>query len=271
MKKIYAAALLAVLSTTSYAMEESDDFQAQTLMGNLPPEVQEIIGQHLTVKDIISYGSTSREGRDLVQPCLASGLTSLNLSNANIGYAGTKAIANSPTLLNLTSLSLRHNKIWDEEAIAIAKSPTLTKLRFLDLGNDGKWCRMIDTPGYNPWSRHLTGLSMYTEVYGIGEKGAKAIANSPTLTNLTSLNLEHNTIWDGGAIAIANSPTLLNLTSLNLSHANIGNAGAMAIAKSQNLASLTSLNLAHNQIGDEGIMAILESPFLTNLKSLILD
>jgi hypothetical protein len=46
--------------------------------------------------------------------------------------------------------------------------------------------------------------------------GAKAIAASTTLTNLTSLDLEFNGIGDDGAKAIAASTTLSNLTSLNL-------------------------------------------------------
>ena len=72
----------------------------------------------------------------------------------------------------------------------------------------------------------------------IGDEGAKALANSPHLQNLTSLDLSDNDIGVEGAIALTNSPHLQNLTNLNLKRNQIGDEGATAIVNSPHLKCL---------------------------------
>ena len=83
------------------------------------------------------------------------------------------------------------------------------------------------------------GICLWTE-------GARALAASPYLARLTSLELKSNRIGAEGARALAESPHLAHLTSLHLEDNNIGTEGARALAASPYLARLTSLNLSSN-------------------------
>lgn len=100
----------------------------------------------------------------------------------------------------------------------------------------------------------------------IQNAGAKALADSPNLKNLTELNLTSNYIGSSGAEALADSPNLKNLVSLNLKNNQIGAAGAEAIANSVHLKNLTKLYVADNRMGPIGEKALVDSP---NLKDLI--
>ena len=64
------------------------------------------------------------------------------------------------------------------------------------------------------------------------------------------------------AKAIATSPQLAHLTTLDLSQNQLGDEGAKAIAASPQLAQLTELSLHDNDITDEGAKALAESPHL---------
>src|SRR5262249_46004686 len=70
------------------------------------------------------------------------------------------------------------------------------------------------------------------ELAGVRAAGAVALAGSPHLGRLTSLNLRSNAIGDAGAAALAASPHLARLTSLDLGSSGIGDAGAAALAAS---------------------------------------
>jgi hypothetical protein len=60
-----------------------------------------------------------------------------------------------------------------------------------------------------------SSISILTRLIWVGPDGAVALAESPNLMNLTSLDLSHNEIGPEGAVALAQSKTLLrNLTSL---------------------------------------------------------
>ena len=59
----------------------------------------------------------------------------------------------------------------------------------------------------------------------IGSAGARAVASSPHLSNLRTLDLSLNGIDADGAAALAASPHLARLTLLDLNGNRIGNAG----------------------------------------------
>jgi hypothetical protein len=114
--------------------------------------------------------------------------------------------------------------------------------------------------------RNLTTLDLWAN--GIGEKGAKALSSSESLGNLTTLNLGANGIGEKGAKALASSESLINLTTLYLWGNGIGADGAKALASSESLGNLTTLNLWNNDIGDEGAKALASSESLGNLTTL---
>ena len=181
-----------------------------------------------------------------------TGLTSLDLSDNQIGDQGAKAIAAS--LTGLTSLNLTHNRIGTSGAKAIAAS--LTGLTSLSLESNDIGPEAAESIAAN--LVRLTSLDLRSTEIGI--IGTKAIAAS--LIGLTSLNLMENFVDDEGAKAIAAS--LRGLTSLNLIYTGIGLKGTEAITAS--LTGLTSLDLSVNKIGDEGAKMIAAS--LVDLVSL---
>ncbi len=104
----------------------------------------------------------------------------------------------------------------------------------------------------------------------IGDEGARGLAGSPHLANLSVLILSGNGIGDEGARALAESPHLLNVNRLILWDNRIGDEGIKALAASRYLDKLTTLDVGSNRVGDEGVKALAASPYLANLSALIL-
>ncbi|WP_052046361.1 F-box/LRR-repeat protein [Candidatus Paracaedibacter symbiosus] len=128
----------------------------------------------------------------------------------------------------------------------------------------------------------LTSLSLRDASMSVG--GATALATSTRLINLTELDLGYNIIGKKSVMALANG-NLTNLTSLNLEHnLPISTEEAKILATGNSLFNLTSLNLASNfNIKEEGarslvlatsdklisltVLALSEIPFSANVKN----
>jgi uncharacterized protein (TIGR02996 family) len=124
-------------------------------------------------------------------------------------------------------------------------------------------------------SPHLTRLrSLELGDTDIGPEGFRALVQAPPLRHLTSLKLTgfdcttSNHIGDAGARALAEAAHVTNLSRLWLMENCIGAAGARALAGAAHLDSLTELDLASNPIGPEGALALASSPFLSRLTRL---
>src|SRR5262249_42861571 len=93
---------------------------------------------------------------------------------------------------------------------ALAATETGAWLGSLELMSlDPQW---LPTVADTPLLAHLPSLHLP----GIGAKGAGALAASPHLARLTSLDLEYSGLGDAGAAALAASPHLASLTTLSL-------------------------------------------------------
>src|SRR5262249_26451131 len=129
------------------------------------------------------------------------------------------------------------------------------------------------------------------------DAGARALAGSPHLTNVTSLRLDGNEVGGPGIRAVVSSPFLSNVRELFLSNNYVGQTGAEALAQggmgrlhdlwlgdanldaecagllagSEALARLRVLSLANNPLEDGGIKALAASPHLRRLRELYLD
>jgi len=77
---------------------------------------------------------------------------------------------------------------------------------------------------------------------------AEAVANSPVLRRLISLDLSGNPIGDRGVAALARSPYLARLRWLGLVRCDAGAAGAKALAASTGLPGLQYLAFAGNEV-----------------------
>ncbi len=99
----------------------------------------------------------------------------------------------------------------------------------------------------------------------------RAIASSPNLENLTSLDLGYNAFGPRGAQLLARSTTLGRLRTLNLAGCQLGDEGVVALAGSAHLSRLTSLELRGNAISAAGAAALAGSPHLQDLQTLLLE
>lgn len=182
-------------------------------------------------------------------------LTSLNLTESDVGNLGVQSIARN--LGQLTTLNLWGNSVDESGVHAIAKH--LDRLASLTLfGSD------VGDAGARTIVENLHHLkSLCLESCTISEIGARVIAEG--VGQLTYLNLGGNNLGNAGTLAIAEH--LSRLTSLSLWRCKVSDVGARAIA--EHLAQLTELDLAENVISDAGVWAIARN--LNKLKSLELS
>ena len=104
-----------------------------------------------------------------------------------------------------------------------------------------------------------------------GPKGARYIAKTSLLTKLTSLNMYYNRIQDEGCKYLAVSNSLISLRNLNLSNNEIGDEGAVMLAKFLPLfTNLIRLDIRFNRLKEEGKNALLEAQKKCELKQLLL-
>jgi uncharacterized protein (TIGR02996 family) len=124
-------------------------------------------------------------------------------------------------------------------------------------------------------SPHLTRLrSLELGDTDLGPEGFRALVQAPLLKHLTCLKLigfdctTSNHIGDEGARALAEATHMTNLSCLWLMENGIDANGARELARAAHLDSLTDLDLGSNPVGPEGALAVASSPFLSRLTRL---
>jgi Ran GTPase-activating protein (RanGAP) involved in mRNA processing and transport len=172
-------------------------------------------------------------------------LTVLHLSRCALLHDEVRELALSPGLPRLHTLSLYGNtQLKDGGIRALAGSPLLARLSVLDLGHTG-----ITLSGLRDLLGALADSPVHTLHLAdalLGDRAAEAVAASPSLNRLCTLDLRGNGISDSGAHALGASPRLPGLVSLDLSRNNIGKAGAEALARGRG--NLARIHLADNPI-----------------------
>ena len=143
-------------------------------------------------------------------------ITSLAISNNDIGVEGAVALVRALSFCPLTSLDVNFNNIHDVRLVA-EFIPGLTSLTSLT----------------------MAGCSMRTE-------GAVALVKSLSNCPLTSLDLSSNMIRDSVSGLMSG---LTSLTFLTMAGCSMGTEGAITLVKSLSC-TVTSLTISHNNIGD---------------------
>jgi len=110
----------------------------------------------------------------------------------------------------------------------------------------------------------------YVHLTQAGEH-VRALAASPHLAQLTTLDLFDNLIGDAGVEALVASPHLTRLTKLSMGGCQIRERGVRALAGSRLLAQLTSLDLGSNYLQTAGVQSLLDSPYFIQLTELNLS
>jgi uncharacterized protein (TIGR02996 family) len=167
----------------------------------------------------------------------------------------------------------------DEDVRILSQQADLSRLRTLGLPGNA-----ITPAGIRHLaaSTRLSRLQhLYLEENMVGDEGAQALAGGTHLVELHTLGLgadihsDYNSrIHARGARALAASPCLKQLRTLDLSYHPIGDAGLVSLAASANISHLQILGLTAAEIGDTGeagMEALVDSPFLEHLRDLDLS
>jgi Ran GTPase-activating protein (RanGAP) involved in mRNA processing and transport len=194
-------------------------------------------------------------------------LRTLDLSSCEVSDVGARTLAASPHMRGLTSLRLLFNQLSGAAINALVATPLLAHLTALDLsGNlrigDLGALRLAESPHMS----NLTSLRM--AVCGVGDAGVTALAASAHLSSLTTLTLSSNAIGDAGLEALAASPHLARLEVLQLGRNRFGDAGVIALAESAHLARLIELELEYNPLGVDAARALANAAQLSTLRTL---
>jgi uncharacterized protein (TIGR02996 family) len=175
-------------------------------------------------------------------------------------------LADVPQLGQVRTLEFR--TLAGQDVGTLVRSPHLGQLTALILRyggvDDAAAAVLADTPTLT----RLTVLDLYG--CSLGPAGIGAIASSPRLKGLTDLVLgDWQDIGYAGAEALDGPHVQLSgLTRLHLSFADIGDAGAEALAAAPALAGLRTLDLGYNEIGTDGAWALVDAPHLQSLTHL---
>jgi uncharacterized protein (TIGR02996 family) len=195
----------------------------------------------------------------------AVSLRKLSFWFAAIGPAGAEALAASPHLANLTALHLHGGFIGTPGALALANSATLRHLRNLSVGYNKIGPEGIAALLHSP---NLAGVEELKISFngpsddGPGDAGLAALASSPTIRRLRSLDLAESRVTAEGARHLAGAAHLATLRTLDLHGNPVGPAGARHLADSPHLAGLRWLSLAQAGINDEALQALAAAPHL---------
>ncbi|EFC36753.1 predicted protein [Naegleria gruberi] len=182
-----------------------------------------------------------------------------SLFNANKSIL--KALAYGKYFTNLTNLEI--NDIFVDEALDFGQLTQLTSL-CLEIS----YIKNMEPITRNEHFKNLTSLNLCSNSFE--REGCKEIANSKYLNQLTYLNLGGCRIGDG-IIDIANSPNMSNLSSLIIYHGLCTKQACKYLCESKYITKLTYLDISNNDIGSEGVKMIVDSPNMINLTTLMID
>jgi uncharacterized protein (TIGR02996 family) len=158
--------------------------------------------------------------RELTASESLAGLTSLLPRGNHLGPDALRLLVGATFAPNLDTLTIQEGQLTPDAADVLASGARLPRLRSLTLH-----------PRYYPQaqpadrtallalfrSEFLRGVRILTiDATGMNDEAARAIAESPTLDELTFLGLSDNSLGEAGALALAASPGLGKLRTLLL-------------------------------------------------------
>ena len=174
-------------------------------------------------------------------------LKKLDLSGNRLTADALTALVSSEAVAVVDDLNLSDNNLGEAGTAAIArgKLPALRTLSLLRAGPQQGGVEALIEASFFP---ELRSLSLAGNP--LGPATAIGVASGP-VENLRVLDLRETRIGDRGAAALAQSPRLAGLLELDLAESHIGDAGAKALADAPHLGGLLYLNLYGNPIGED--------------------
>jgi uncharacterized protein (TIGR02996 family) len=233
LRELHVGSELSTAATVS-AIVRSKVFKLLTVLGvrNDRRGGGGLAGELARIKDPPALKKLDLSGNRLVAEALAPLVTSaavaavedLDLSDNNLGAAGATVLAGG-RFPNLRTLHLLRTGPQGEGVAALAGADFFPELRSLSLGGNNlspaAASALVDSPA---GELQLRVLDLRDN--RIGDRGAKALANSRHLAHLIKLDLAESRIGDAGAKALADSPHLDGLLDLNLYGNNISSRAA---------------------------------------------
>jgi hypothetical protein len=204
---------------------------------------------------------SAQDLRKLATSPLLGSLASLFLYGEGwFDASAAEALAASPGLANLHTLELCH--LGPEAVVPLLSSPHLGRLRCLELLGNG--LGDLHVLGLLQEMRHLAGLAELRLTGNlITDKALQTLAVCPRLEGLRALRFQYNNLLgDEGVVALAGSPFLANLQTLELYDVRLGDAGARALLESPHLRRLTRVvGYEHSRRLGKGLKQALRERF----------
>ncbi len=176
--------------------------------------------------------------------------------------------------LGVTKAEFRRGVV---EAVQIKDAPSMAQVRgVLEAApvRSLRLCKMeagiVEELARMPEAARLRDLYVHSW-RRIGPRGARAVAESPHFTGLTTLAIMQGGIELEGTLALATSPNLRSLSELTLHCCDLRDDSAFALAESPLLPQLRVLNLGWNQLEIPGVSALVASPSCSGLERLDLE
>ena len=198
-------------------------------------------------------------------------LTTLDLSYNQLRDNGVSRFAGTSALNRLHTLSLARNDLTIKGFLAMQDASFVTRLVSLDLSHN--WLRV--SPSDDVFLTHdfprLQRLDL--SFNQIGDRGVAQILgrDAARLPSLRQLILYHTGITAEAMEAVAMSPMLAQLTSLDLSDNHLDAQGLHRLMESSHLRQLEHLCLRNTGNADQAILALCDTPHLTSLRELDLS
>jgi uncharacterized protein (TIGR02996 family) len=200
-------------------------------------------------------------------------LDALDLGVTALGDHGLQALADSPVFASLRTLHINDND-YARPGVrgmrALAESASLAELIRLDVSGNN----LSEAALRTLFEGRATGKLARLVLHGnrLGDTGTAALVGSPVFARMVEQNgaidLRRLEMGPAGARALADSPALENVESLDLEGNFLGDAGLAALAASPHLTHLRVLSLRENRIGDNGARALARSPLMKTLRVL---
>jgi Ran GTPase-activating protein (RanGAP) involved in mRNA processing and transport len=168
-----------------------------------------------------------------------------------------QALVTSPSLPRLVGLGLGGSGVDDTTLAELARGFTPGRLKELTLDDNEIGDRGVQALAVSGVLRGVTTLILCSN--SIGPLGAQTLA-ALDLPELHTLRLGFNPLGDEGIEALAASPGLANLCSLDLEGTGISPVGAHALAASPHLNELLQIHL-HDAILDNASRQALMTRF----------
>jgi len=208
-------------------------------------------------------------GDDYFGPRLAdAGTLRAGLGN-QFGPQGLQRLITSGRLSGLASLTLKDVPLTEADLSLLASTAALPSLTHLFLSSRDltpQGVRLLGEARGLPALRHLTiGWTHYGD-----EGNAAALAGSPLLARLDTLDVSWTVFDRQAALGLSQSKHLGQLRRLDLTQCRVGPEEAQMLSRAH-FERLSELKLMNGKIGPKGLAALARAPWLGGLTNLDLE